>query len=128
MKAKIATLKDQYAEATSEKQFKEIDRQMKELSAMDPDAFASAMVELARESADQAAELNLRNKLKDVVPAVSLAYIAKSYFGKTRQWLYQRINGTIVNGKPAKFSREELKILEDAFNDMGNKLISLHIS
>ncbi len=62
--------------------------------------------------------------MEEILPMTSLAYIAKNYFKKTRQWLYQRINGTMVNGKPAQFTKEELELLNFALKDMGRKLIS----
>lgn len=128
MKNEISKLKEQYQAARTDKQRAEIDSKIKALSTSDPDAFAAAMIELAKDTADHAEALTLREQISDIIPAVSLAYIAKHYFGKTRQWLYQRINGTIVNGKPAKLSPEELEILEDAFKDIGEKLSSLRVS
>jgi hypothetical protein len=37
-----------------------------------------------------------------------MSYIAKNYFGKSRQWLNNRIKGNMVNGKPADFTTGEL--------------------
>lgn len=45
---------------------------------------------------------------------LSLSQIAQDYFGKSRSWLYQRINGAIVNGKPAQFTPEERQQLSNA--------------
>jgi len=128
MKTQLSALKEQYARARSDKAKAIINEQIKALATQDPDAFAEAMVELARDTADRAEDLLMREKLKDIIPAVSLSYIAKTYFGKTRTWIYHRINGSIVNGKPAKFNAEEKKILEGAFRDLGSKLSSLHVS
>ena len=52
-------------------------------------------------------EISIRQQLEEVKEVISLSYIAKKYFGKSRQWLNNRINGCIVNGKPCKFSEEE---------------------
>ena len=128
MKTELSALKDQYARAKNEKAKAAINEQIKALSKKDPDTFASVMVELARDTANSAEELLIREKLKDIIPAVSLSYIAKKYFGKTRTWIYHRINGSIVNGKPAKFNAEDIKILENAFRDLGNKLSSINVS
>ena len=49
-------------------------------------------------------EISIRQQLEEVKEVISLSYIAKKYFGKSRQWLNNRINGCIVNGKPCKFS------------------------
>lgn len=128
MKEKIEILRNRYREATTKKDIEAINKEMDALAAEDNDAFSAAMVELARETADDAEELVLREQLKDIVPIVSLAYIAKTYFNKTRQWLYQRVNGSNVNGKPAKFTPQEIEILNRALKDIGHKLSSIHIS
>lgn len=47
---------------------------------------------------------------------------------KSRQWLYQRINGLVVNGKTAKFTPEKLDTQNLALHDMENKLIKTRIS
>jgi hypothetical protein len=59
-------------------------------------------------------------ELGEVAKIVSVSYIAQKYFGKTRHWLYQRINGSIVNGKPAKFTDVERERLKAALQDIGN--------
>ena len=61
-----------------------------------------------------------KEKLDKVLDFASMSYIAEHYFGKTRQWLYQRINGNIINGKPADFTPEELKTLSFALSELGN--------
>jgi hypothetical protein len=128
MKNEISKLKEQYRNAKTDAQLEEIDVQMKKFADADNDAFGRAMVELIRETADKVEELTLREQISEVLPAVSLAYIAKNYFGKTRQWLYQRINGSAINGKPAKLSVEERQRLEDAFRDIGGKLSALNVA
>ena len=57
--------------------------------------------------------------------AISFAYIAKNYFGKSYSWLIQRLNGSKVNGKEAHFNREEVLQLQSALNDLGKKLSSI---
>ena len=50
--------------------------------------------------------------------------MSKNYFKKTPQWFYQRLNGNTVNGKEAHFTNNELKILSEALNEIGEKLSS----
>jgi len=38
--------------------------------------------------------------------SINLAELARR-MGKSRQWLYQRLNRNLVNGKPARFTPEE---------------------
>lgn len=72
-------------------------------------------------------EISLREQLKDVSKTISLSYIAKTYFNKSRVWLYQKIDGTVIHGKPCKFTNEELKTLQFALNDIANKLNSVQL-
>jgi hypothetical protein len=67
-------------------------------------------------------ELKVLVDLADVTEIVSISYIAKKYFNKSRAWLAQRINGNIVNGKPAQFSSDELKTLKIALEDISLKM------
>ena len=64
-------------------------------------------------------EISLKVQLDEVSKALSMSYIAEKYFGKTSQWLYQRINGNTVNGKPASFTPDERKKLADSLCDIG---------
>ena len=67
----------------------------------------------------------IREKMGDLDQAISFAYIAKNYFGKSYSWLVQRLNGSIVNGKEAHFNKEEVLQLQSALNDLGRKLASI---
>lgn len=70
----------------------------------------------------------IKFQLKEVSEIISLSWLAKKYFGKTKAWLYQRINNNIVNGKPAKFTPEEIEKLNQALQDISHKIGSLRIS
>lgn len=73
-------------------------------------------------------DLEVKIQLLEVAEIVSLSYIAKNYFHKTRQWLYQKLNGNIVNGKPAKFTSDEIDTLNHALKDISKKIGSIAIS
>jgi hypothetical protein len=64
-------------------------------------------------------ELVEKVELGKVSNIVSISYIAQTYFGKTRHWLYQRLNGNLVNGKPARFTPSEKIRLKEALQDIG---------
>ena len=66
-------------------------------------------------------------QLGQVSEIISLSYIARTYFKKSRQWLNQRINGGIVNGKPAKFTDEQLVIFNNALRDISQKIGSVNL-
>jgi translation initiation factor IF-2 len=67
-------------------------------------------------------EINMQLDLEDVANAISLSYIAKTYFGKSKAWLYQRLKGYNVNGKPARFTDEERKRFIDALHDLSHRI------
>ena len=66
-------------------------------------------------------------QLGEVAEIISLSYIARNYFKKSRYWLHHRINGNIVNGKPAKFTDEQLVIFNNALRDISNKIGSVKL-
>lgn len=89
---------------------------------------AEAQALLAKGDRMMETEVNdVRQQLGDVPELLSMSYIATHYFGKSRTWLYQRINGNLVNGKPVFFTIEERKQLQDALHDIGNKLLAIAI-
>lgn len=67
-------------------------------------------------------EARLRKVIERVYDAVSWSYIAKTYFGKSRSWLNQRLNGFMVNGKEAQFTQEELNRLRTALFDLSKNI------
>ena len=89
-----------------------------------------ATVNACNDYIERAEEAILRDKLGELPEAISFSYIAKKYFGKSRNWLYQRINGNIVNGKKARFTDNELKTFLNALNDVSEMIhqTSLKIS
>jgi hypothetical protein len=78
-------------------------------------------------SADEAIARVVKLRLGEVSEVLSLSYIARTYFKKSRQWLNQRINGGIVNGKPAKFTDEQLVIFNNALRDISKKIGSVNL-
>jgi len=69
-----------------------------------------------------AEELIMTINLGEIAKAISLSYIATTYFGKSRSWLYQRLNGHTVNGKQAQFSPDEKKQFALALKDLSVQL------
>ena len=63
-------------------------------------------------------DIDVRSLLGEATEFLNLSYIAKRYFNKDRTWLYQRLNHSTVNGKPASFSEAELKILSDSLTEI----------
>lgn len=85
-------------------------------------AFNGGLMNTMRNAKELINEINIKKHLEDIQDVVSYSYIAEHYFGKTRQWFYQKVNGSLVNGKPAKFSPDELSKLKSALNDISDKI------
>lgn len=65
--------------------------------------------------------LNVRDLLADILPMISVSHLSKKYFDKSASWFYQRMNGNLVHGKPAKFSPDELITLRRALDELSEK-------
>ena len=127
-KEQMDALKDRFINAKTEKEREAIREEIRK--ACDEDAVAVAEASIAQIK-DSHAEIDaylVRKQMEEILPCISLAYIAETYFKKSRQWLYQRVNGLLVNGKPAKFTPEELETLNYALQDMGQRLATTRIS
>ncbi len=122
MRTKIEELKKAFVAAKTDSERESISCQLDALIAEDAVAVGDAALESIKAVNEEVESMILRDKLKDILPIVSSAYIAKTYFSKTRGWFTQRINGNIVNGKPARFNEEELQILKHALLDISAKL------
>lgn len=103
-----------------------LSRILVEMSQNEREAFRKAFLHSAKHTISEAKEIKkeveLKMLLSDVDNYLSLSQIAQDYFGKTRSWLYHRINGSIVNGKPAKFTPEEQEQLSNALLDISNRI------
>lgn len=82
----------------------------------------NSTIEACNNFITRADEAILRDKLGELPDAISFSYIAKKYFGKSRNWLYQRINGYNVNGKPARFTKEEYDTFIKALKDISRMI------
>lgn len=112
---------------------KQLDVIAKNFTSLEDDAQIEAFAEnLYNETdkrlTDAVESAKIKRQLAEVSEIVSLSYIAKEYFHKTRQWLHARINNSLVNGKPAKFTESEIQIFNNALKDIGNKIGSTSIS
>lgn len=114
--------------ATTERGREAVEAEMQELRALDPKAFTEALESLIKDTAMRVEELTMAEKIGEVAEMVSMAYIARTYFGKSRSWLAHKLHGDLVNGKPSHFTESELKTLKEALGDMSKKLGSLSVS
>jgi hypothetical protein len=84
--------------------------------------YVKNMLNESGEKVDAFIEESVKIQLEKVSQMVSLSYIAQRYFHKTRNWLYQKVNGCTINGKPAKFTQEEISTLNFALQDISKEI------
>ncbi len=121
-------LKERFVNAKTEAERQAVNAEIHEICEEDAVAVAEIVKLQLMETHKKVDEILVRKQLEEMLPAISLSYIAKTYFKKSRAWLYQRINGLSVNGKPAKFSASEMETLNYALNDIGHKLTNIRVS
>lgn len=119
---KIKVLAERNRLATTEEERAAVAAEMNALRGKDEKAFTEALEELIKTTADEVQEQRMAERLGEITDMVSMAYIAKTYFKKSRSWLAHKLNGNMVNGKPSQFTEEELKTLRYALSDMASKL------
>lgn len=67
-------------------------------------------------------ESMMSENLDFIIKSMNLTFIAREYFGRTQSWLSQRINGNLVNGKPASFTKEERLKLQAALYEIAERV------
>lgn len=100
----------------------------KELSESNVKFLAETEALLAKGDRMMEEDVNdIREKLGSLPEIINLSAVAKHCFGKSRTWLYQRINGNKVNGKPVYFTRAERKQLLEFLHGLGNDLLAVKL-
>jgi hypothetical protein len=92
------------------------------------DSYISNMLSQSADQIDAFIHDSVKIQLKKVSQIISLSYISQQYFHKTRTWLYQKINASSINGKPAKFTPEEISTLNSALQDISKQIGSTIIA
>jgi len=59
-------------------------------------------------------EISFLTQLEGIETFLNLSQFSKRYFGKTKSWLFQRLHGWNVHGKPARFTESEKKRFSEA--------------
>lgn len=121
-------LRERYVNARNGSEQEAVRAEISRLCDEDAETVAKLTLEQVKETKAEVSALRVKEQLAEISPMVSLAYIARTYFHKSRAWLYQRINGLKVNGKPAEFTPQEIETLNYALKDIGGKLTSVSIS
>jgi len=125
---KIKKLRNRYSATNDQAVRDQVNEEMEILRQSDPEAYQDALLMCVKDSTMQAKELQVRKQMECILSTLSVSYIAKEYFHRSKEWFYQRLNGNIVNGKPAKFTPEELKTLDFALQDISKKIGAVRVS
>ncbi|MDE7402778.1 MAG: DUF5053 domain-containing protein [Muribaculaceae bacterium] len=64
----------------------------------------------------------MTNKIKDIITLLKWGNISKDYFGFSRGWIYQRLNGYDGNGNSCEFTESQKDTLRAALRDIANKI------
>ncbi|GHT52226.1 hypothetical protein AGMMS49982_11880 [Bacteroidia bacterium] len=67
-------------------------------------------------------EISILEQLDGMEEFVNFSTISRNYFGKDKSWMYQRLHGYSVHGKPARFTLEEKRKLSNAFLSLSDNL------
>ena len=127
-KEKFEELKELELNAKTNKELNRLHLELEKLADSDPNGFEVAFMESAKKTLQAVKHLKIKEQMKDIEEIISMSFIAKTYFNKTKSWLSQRINELNVNGKPAQFTTEEINTLNEAFKDISKKIGSFSIS
>ena len=63
----------------------------------------------------------MMENLKGILLYVKWGNISKDYFGFSRSWIYQRLNGYDGNGNPCDFTESQKEVLREALRDLARK-------
>ena len=125
---KFEKLKEREISAKSDVERSLINTELEQLADNDPSEFEASVMASARQTLADAKALKVKEQISQISDIISMSYIAKNYFNKSKGWLSQRINELDVNGKPVKFIPEEVDKLNFAFKDISEKLSTFRIS
>ena len=128
IREQFENLKELDINAKSDAERAKISRELEKLADSDPNGFEAAVMASARKTLDDAKALKIKEKMAEISDIISMTYIAKTYFNKSKSWLSQRINELSVNGKPVQFLPSEVDTLNYAFSDISKKIGTFRIS
>lgn len=69
----------------------------------------------------------LKQQYGDTYELLPLSYIAQHYFGKSRAWLYQRLNGYKVRGKVYRLNDSEKQTFNRAIREVAERIGSVQL-
>ena len=114
-------------DAFSEQRRQEIALWFKDNNTPENDALFDAFI--TKGVGQVAEELeSIRHQLEaDEYKLLPLSYIATHYFGKSKAWLYQRVNGLKVRGRRYTLNEEQRATFNAAVQDISRRIGSISI-
>jgi len=67
-------------------------------------------------------EIKFIEQLDGIEKYLNMAQLSRDYFGKQKTWLYNRLHGWNVHGKPAKFTEIERKQFADMLLSLSDNM------
>ena len=64
----------------------------------------------------------MKQQLSDILLDISWARLSINYFGKSRSWLHQKLDGKNSNGGAGGFTKDERAQLYGALVDLSNRI------
>lgn len=64
----------------------------------------------------------MKQTLADILLDISWARLSTRYFGKSRSWLHQKLDGINSNGGEGGFNEEEKALLKQALKDLAKRI------
>ncbi|WP_289763992.1 DUF5053 domain-containing protein [uncultured Duncaniella sp.] len=65
---------------------------------------------------------DVKQRMSDILVAVSWREIARTYFGKSSSWLYHKLDGIDGNGGAGGFTPDEARQLKGALVDLSDRI------
>lgn len=64
----------------------------------------------------------MKQTLNDILLDISWAHLSMRYFGKSRSWLHQKLDGRNSNGGEGDFTTAEKALLREALKDLSRRI------
>jgi len=64
----------------------------------------------------------MKQVLSDILLDISWARLSTHYFGRSRSWLHQKLDGKNNNGGEGGFTEDEKKALKNALKDLSSRI------
>lgn len=64
----------------------------------------------------------MKQTLQDILLDISWAHLSMRYFGRSRSWLHQKLDGRNSNGGDGDFSEPEREQLRAALKDLSRRI------